>query len=110
MATFDPNTYFQEQAALSNTQDVQIPSAGTLQAAENKKFAALESASAHKKQDFYTDNNLVAGFARGSGTFLESIGTLYGLTTGNMDNALRETGANTREFYEAPETFRLSTR
>ncbi|CAN0104734.1 unnamed protein product, partial [Chrysoparadoxa australica] len=49
-------------------------------------------------------------FGSGAGGLLELGGTLYGLTTGDMDNLARRQGERTREFYQQMQSEGLQER
>ncbi|MEQ9131109.1 MAG: LPD1 domain-containing protein [Salinisphaeraceae bacterium] len=51
-----------------------------------------------------------AAFGSGAGGLLELGGTLYGLTTGDMDNLARRQGERTREFYQQMQSEGLQER
>lgn len=107
MAQFDPDTYFasalanyrysgdplaleQERANLSLKQQ-------QVAQALPQKLDRLGRTVARKQNEL---GAMTASFGAGSNALVEGIGTLGGLATGNMNNAVREQGKSGREYYE----------
>lgn len=98
MPEFDPTSYFDRIAAVDAQTDVVTPTpAENLDAMREEKYANLERA---RHQSSIALNGLVASFGVGANRLLESAGTLYGLASGDMDNAARQQGAEGAEYFE----------
>ena len=89
----------QKQLALPTTVD--SFRAANLRGIEQLKQAQEEIAfiRARQAQDENALSTSVASFGVGSGALAEGAGTLYGLASGDMDNAARDYGKDIREYY-----------
>jgi len=57
-----------------------------------------------EEDDEFFGQGFVSDFGIGTGNLVSSIGTLYGLASGNMDNAVTRLGGETTRFYEDLQT------
>lgn len=57
-----------------------------------------------EEDDEFFGQGFVSDFGIGTGNLVSSIGTLYGLASGNMDNAISQLGDETTSFYEDLQT------
>lgn len=108
MSKLDPNAYFAEldqrsnsplnQRSVEKANRQKIPQ---LDQTTQDKLSILEAIAAQKKrsEDFGFGDS-VAGFGQGAGALTEGVGTLYGLATGDMDNAVRKLGQDTSQYYQ----------
>jgi hypothetical protein len=63
-----------------------------------------------EKQEAEAYPALVASYGVGSNQLVEGVGTLYGLITGDMDNAVRQQGASGKEFWQQRKPLELQVK
>ncbi len=99
MPPFDANAYFQSIANQESIAPTSNPFSkqSRLESAAARKRAALSESVARKQQEL---PGVVASFVVGSNRLLQGVGTIQGLTTGDMDNWARQQGKRTADRYE----------
>lgn len=93
MSQFDADAYFANAAANS-------PISQRIRNLEATTAAKLQGLEAIKRRKEIEIAGPLASFNSGAGALVETAGVIEGLSTGDMENSLRQLGAKTQQYYE----------
>ena len=88
----DLDTYFADAAA----QSYRVPKTDTVNAVSQTKAETIAIKKAQKEKEV---SNLVSSFGSGAGQTVSGLGTIAGLVTGDMDNAVTRAGDRATEYW-----------
>ena len=115
---FDANGYFESLAHQGQTPLAQRSLARKAQnktaeidAATQQKYQELEElGSQRERAEEFGLGDLAASFGVGAGNTVSAVGSLYGLLSGDMDNAVRKLGEDTTELYQDRKSVELQNK